>query len=86
MSKRMRIAVITGLIGSWAGTACAGSCADERGAAAQKLVYECREVSPATHPPCNASNSCDLIESEIRRGCQLIGTDGAPPYCANYAD
>jgi hypothetical protein len=55
------------------------SCADELGAAAAaKRVEVCRNVSPATHPPCNAANSCALIEDEIARSCALATGDGAP--------
>jgi uncharacterized protein len=53
--------------------------------AQQAAIYvrQCTEVSPATHPPCNASNVCALIISEIRRGCAMIGS-GAPAFCAAY--
>ena len=52
------------------------SCSAERGrAAAQKLVTLCTSVSPATHPPCNAANSCAIIEDEIARACALMGGD-----------
>lgn len=55
------------------------SCADELGAAAAaKRVAICRDVSPATHPPCNAANSCALIEDEIARSCALFDGDGPP--------
>jgi hypothetical protein len=47
------------------------------------LVNECMQVSPATHPPCNAQNACSLIVSEIRRGCGMLGQD-APGFCAEY--
>ncbi len=47
---------------------------------AKVLVEHCLQVSPATHPPCNVENSCDLIQSEIDRGCDLLGKDG-PTYC-----
>ncbi|MGH7052277.1 MAG: hypothetical protein ACREFK_02140 [Stellaceae bacterium] len=50
---------------------------------AQELVRQCLEVSPATHPPCNAANPCALIRDEIRRGCALL-TSGAPAFCRNY--
>src|SRR5580692_11995205 len=33
----------------------------------KKLVEECLQVSPATHPPCNSQNSCQLIIGEIKR-------------------
>jgi hypothetical protein len=57
-------------------------------AGAQKsaeLVKQCLEVSPATHPPCNAANACSLIVDEIRRGCAMIDKN-APAYCAEYAN
>lgn len=40
------------------------------------LVQQCINVSPATRPPCNASNRCELIIEEIDRGCRLLGNDG----------
>jgi Protein of unknown function (DUF3011) len=51
--------------------------------AAKALVGRCLEVSPATHPPCNAANSCVLIKEEIRRSCELLA-QGAPKYCEEY--
>lgn len=61
------------------------SCSAEIGtaAAAQKAVV-CRNVSPATHPPCNAANSCALIEDEIARGCAILasGDRPLPPSCS----
>jgi hypothetical protein len=48
---------------------------------AHRMVEQCLQVSPATHPPCNAANACALIEEEIRRGCTLLGND-APAFCA----
>jgi competence protein ComGC len=60
------------------------SCLQSAGAVkANRLVNECLEVSPATHPPCNAQNACSLIISEIRRGCSMLG-QGAPGFCAEY--
>lgn len=50
---------------------------------AQMLVRQCINVSPATRPPCNSSNSCELIIDEIDRGCGLLGKDGdALNYCS----
>lgn len=49
----------------------------------RQLVNECLQVSPATHPPCNAQNACAMIVDEIKRGCALIG-QGAPGFCAEY--
>ncbi len=55
------------------------SCSAEIGAAAaDRLVEICRNVSPATHPPCNAVNSCAMIEDEIARSCALFEDHGAP--------
>lgn len=55
------------------------SCLAEIGAAAAaRRVAVCRDVSPATRPPCNAANSCALIEDEIARSCALFDGD-APP-------
>jgi hypothetical protein len=49
----------------------------------RQLVNECIQVSPATHPPCNAQNACSVIVEEIKRGCALIG-QGAPGFCSEY--
>lgn len=59
------------------------SCADEIGAtAAQKRADLCRQVSPATRPPCNVANSCAMIEDEIARSCSLFASKGDPmPEC-----
>jgi len=50
---------------------------------ADQLVKQCLQVSAASHPPCNAQNSCDLINDEIRRSCELLGRD-APAFCGGY--
>ncbi|GGC06792.1 hypothetical protein [Pseudoduganella buxea] len=68
-------------LAAWDAHAAGRSCAAElgpRGAAV--LVQQCLKVSPATRPPCNAANSCQMIESEILRGCALVGSDAAP-FC-----
>jgi hypothetical protein len=71
--------LLAGLI--CAGQALAQSCREEVGEEeAQTYVEYCLEVSPATHPPCNADNSCELIWDEIYRGCDLLGND-APAFC-----
>lgn len=58
------------------------SCDAEIGkAAAAKLAQQCTSVSPATRPPCNGTNSCAMIRSEIARACSVID-DGTPvPGC-----
>lgn len=60
------------------------ACASEMGAAASaRLVARCIAVSPATRPPCNAANPCDLIQGEIDRSCAMYGPGEArPPECA----
>lgn len=61
------------------------ACRDAIGAsAAARLVERCIKVSPATRPPCNAANPCDLIQGEIDRSCRLWRGDGNPPAeCRN---
>ena len=60
------------------------SCNEAVGSAqASVYVNQCLEVSPATHPPCNASNACALIIAEIRRGCGMAGPR-PPAFCAAY--
>jgi len=55
------------------------SCAADIGAAAAEArVKICRAVSPATHPPCNATNSCAMIEEEIARSCALFDGKDEP--------
>jgi hypothetical protein len=66
------------------GASAHASCTSEVGAArAAQYVEHCRDVSPATHPPCNASNACSLVIAEIRRGCAFLKED-APAYCRAY--
>jgi Protein of unknown function (DUF3011) len=52
-------------------------------ARSDQMVKQCLQVSMATHPPCNAQNSCEMITEEIRRNCQMLGRDG-PTFCAGY--
>ena len=75
------------------------SCRETAGEKLSKVyVRQCTMVSPATHPPCNALNPCDLIISEITRGCgmihQTLADDpsaatgrnplGEPKFCSSY--
>lgn len=61
-------------------------CAAELGRpGAAALVDQCRQVSLATRPPCNAENSCRLVRDEIRRGCGLLGAE-APAFCRSYVE
>ncbi|MCD5996631.1 hypothetical protein KDX38_23685 [Pseudomonas sp. CDFA 602] len=58
---------------------CAQAIGDKRSA---MLVKQCLNVSPATRPPCKAANSCEMINSEVERGCELLAGDAnAPGYC-----
>jgi Protein of unknown function (DUF3011) len=52
-------------------------------ARAEQLAKQCLQVSPATHPPCNPQNSCEVMTDEIRRSCALLGFE-APSFCDGY--
>lgn len=60
------------------------SCARQIGPSlAAQLVKQCTTVSPATHPPCHASNRCDLIVDEIDRSCEMLDEPPKrPAFCA----
>ncbi|WIY69610.1 hypothetical protein KB221_00965 [Aquidulcibacter paucihalophilus] len=60
------------------------SCLNDIGeAAAQRLVDRCIAVSPATHPPCNVANACEMIQGEIERSCdQYAPGEAKPAECA----
>ena len=60
------------------------SCLSAIGAArSARLVQRCIAVSPATHPPCNASNPCEMIQGEIDRSCAMWGPgETRPVECA----
>jgi hypothetical protein len=80
---RGEFVVQSGSEGAPAGAAAGAekSCAKTVGKqVANELVRRCVQVSPASHPPCNAENSCKLIEDEIQRGCGLLGAK-APSFC-----
>ena len=66
----------------------AQTCNEDVGAElATVYVEQCLDISPATHPPCNAENCCELIQNEIARGCAMIAEDApeeTPDYCAEY--
>ncbi len=56
------------------------SCLNDIGAeAAQRLVDRCIAVSPATHPPCNVANPCEMIQGEIDRSCEVYAPGEAKP-------
>jgi hypothetical protein len=83
-SRRLKFATFAAVALFAAGDALAQSCREEVGAdEAQMYVDQCLEVSPATRPPCNAENPCQLIWDEISRGCAMLGND-APGFCSDY--
>ena len=56
-------------------------CAQQMGQQrATQLANQCRQVSPATRPPCNAANRCAMIVDEVTRSCALLAdrADGIP--------
>lgn len=56
------------------------SCLNDIGAeAARRLVDRCIAVSPATRPPCNVANPCELIQGEIDRACAMYDPGEARP-------
>lgn len=63
------------------------SCRDEIGSAATKrLAAQCRDASPATHPPCNVANPCAMMREEIARSCQLFANSSPLPADLCAAD
>jgi hypothetical protein len=60
------------------------SCLNDIGAeAAQRLVDRCIAVSPATRPPCNVANPCEMIQGEIDRSCEMYAPgEVKPAECA----
>lgn len=60
------------------------SCSQSAGPAqARRYVEQCQLVAAASHALCRPTNSCPLIQDEIRRGCALLGKD-APTFCVVY--
>lgn len=59
------------------------NCREEIGeAASARLVARCIAVSPATRPPCNALNPCEMIQGEIDRACgQYAESEAKPAEC-----
>lgn len=52
---------------------------DQGEAAAARLVERCVAVSPATRPPCNVANPCQMIQDEIDRSCAMYGPGETKP-------
>ena len=56
------------------------TCGDEIGpVAAKRLAAQCRDASPATHPPCNVANPCAMMREEIERSCRLFEASSPLP-------
>jgi len=51
-----------------------------------ELVRQCKTISEATHPPCNALNPCDMIVEEITRSCAARRQAHivTPAFCGQY--
>ncbi|WP_156088706.1 hypothetical protein [Pseudomonas viridiflava] len=81
--RALTFSLLITLPASFQANAADKSCAEAIGQKrAESLVKQCINVSPATHPPCNVANSCGMINSEVERGCGLLGDDpNAPAYC-----
>ena len=60
------------------------ACEQDQGPeAARRLVERCIAVSPATRPPCNVANPCQMIQDEIDRSCAMYGPgETKPAECA----
>lgn len=83
MIYRKAILILSAVFLAGSVQAATASCTDEVGAAkARRLVDQCIEISPATHPPCNAENACELIINEIKRGCSMADND-KPAFCGD---
>ena len=75
------------LLTSGAAMAADGSCRSTAGAQkSAELVRECKAISEATHPPCNALNPCDMMVEEITRSCaaRRQAHIAAPAFCGQY--
>ncbi len=60
------------------------ACTETVGASAAAIfVQQCKQVATATHPPCNAVNTCELIVSHNANRCMFLG-DQAPKFCTAY--
>ncbi|GJD72240.1 hypothetical protein [Methylobacterium goesingense] len=56
------------------------ACRDEIGpVAAKRLAAQCRDASPATHPPCNVVNPCAMMRDEIERSCRMFRASSPLP-------
>jgi len=56
------------------------SCELDQGSdAAVALASRCTRVSPASHPPCNPANPCQMIQDEIDRSCAMYGPGETKP-------
>ena len=49
---------------------------------ADALEAICASVSGATHPPCNAANTCELLVEEVERNCDSLMVERYPNLCS----
>ncbi|SQG00373.1 Uncharacterised protein [Paucimonas lemoignei] len=82
-TKSLMFSLLFTLMAAFGANAADKTCAEAIGQKrAELLVKQCINVSPATRPPCNVANSCELINSEVERGCGFLGDDpNTPDYC-----
>lgn len=82
-TKNLILLCFVSLLATFQANAADKSCAEAIGAKrSAMLVEQCTTVSPATRPPCNAANSCEMINSEVQRGCDMLADDeNAPDFC-----
>ena len=80
MSESSQSSMAIAAVSDVAAASSDGTCLSEIGkAASDRLVARCIMVSPATHPPCNATNSCQMIQDEIDRACAMYGPEEKKP-------
>ena len=85
MKSSFALAMAVALTSLLVQPAFAASCKQSVGAKKAKLYEtQCRRVSPATRPPCNPINDCEMIIGEIKRGCDMLDQTSRPAYCAQY--
>jgi uncharacterized protein YecT (DUF1311 family) len=83
----VRAALVALVVLGAAGAPARAGCLDEIGAERSGVMVEqCLAVTPATHPPCNALNACEMIRGEITRSCAQFtaGDTNQPAFCKPY--
>lgn len=86
---RSIIAVAICIAGTTGAFAIDRSCLATAGRAqAARIVRDCKAISEATHPPCNAANPCDMIIEEVERWCEINRKSrlNYKSFCKDYPD